>query len=106
MYFNPHSPKGVTKLQRKILGRLRFQPTLPEGSDDKQSGYFMEQFQFQPTLPEGSDICEVKKQLLLLRFQPTLPEGSDGTTNKSDFLQDISTHTPRREWRDNKYDNI
>ena len=97
IYFNPHSPKGVTDDPQQELDRLKFQPTLPEGSDLNFLPPFFMTSRFQPTLPEGSDQAAGNIGKLFEQFQPTLPEGSDSAVAVAYDRISISTHTPRRE---------
>ena len=57
--------------------RLKFQSTLPHGSDVLLMMTVFLVIKFQSTLPHGSDLLQLLLLLISLEFQSTLPHGSD-----------------------------
>ena len=77
-YFNPRSLAGAT-LHKSLLVpcRVKFQSTLPCGSDLIIQALAVYQQKFQSTLPCGSDLSIHMLIMLPCIFQSTLPCGSD-----------------------------
>ena len=53
--FNPRSLAGATGICSLIIRLIKFQSTLPRGSDEQQHDERRDCQQFQSTLPRGSD---------------------------------------------------
>ena len=76
--FNPRSQGGATASEGMITADIvKFQSTLPRGSDRRQLQTFGRICKFQSTLPRGSDLTGLKATHQAGRFQSTLPRGSD-----------------------------
>ena len=54
---------------------MRFQPTLPEGSDQHSLNVYECLQRFQPTLPEGSDTTPFCLYIIKGNFNPHSPKG-------------------------------
>ena len=52
---------------------------------------------FQSTLPQGSDLPTIRPKLVQKQFQSTLPQGSDGVSMERLKHMYISIHAPTRE---------
>ena len=122
VYFNPRSLTGATfSSSTYVIFVVRFQSTLPHGSDGAGNNIVDTYAKFQSTLPHGSDLLFVHiaheriyfnprsltgaTLLIIIRvregqFQSTLPHGSDrprGWRNQKRGY--ISIHAPSRERR-------
>jgi len=82
--FNPRSQGGATASEGMITADIvKFQSTLPRGSDRRQLQTFGRICKFQSTLPRGSDLTGLKATHQAGRFQSTLPRGSDVSSEDS-----------------------
>ena len=69
--FNPRSLAGAThSLLVRLLQVLRFQSTLPRGSDPLRCHIHVLSSPFQSTLPRGSDLCTIRKESGTGNFNP------------------------------------
>ena len=97
--FNPRSLTGATNTLSHRSGVIRFQSTLPHGSDKTPAKSPLLSIAFQSTLPHGSDGDYDKAEIEALIFQSTLPHGSDTEAHARLIARTISIHAPSRERR-------
>ena len=95
--FNPRSLAGATKNGCKLNITVRFQSTLPRGSDAGYNLFRSPTLEFQSTLPRGSDVTIWPKLLQRRNFNPRSLAGATAGYNlfRSPIL--ISIHAPSRE---------
>ena len=123
-YFNPRSLAGATLMLAVVLVILKFQSTLPYGSDvfikrqlhifcisihaplrERRAGpaWHNRYYRFQSTLPYGSDSVLSILEPPFIIFQSTLPCGSDSRIwSSSKGMPAISIHVPLRERQGSK----
>ena len=125
-----HAPSRERLVANSIVGLklMRFQSTLPHGSDSVLREQVPALWLFQSTLPHGSDTLQemrelqshisihapsrerpkvLSKPMLTAIFQSTLPRGSDNFYNLIGFVcKFISIHAPSRERRFNLNHNL
>ena len=119
-YFNPRSLTGATIIlfcscakqeisihapsrERltaliKYIHSIKFQSTLPHGSDLMQQVNSGLCWQFQSTLPHGSDLLsKTERRMLACDFNPRSLTGATLFTTFYNFYRPISIHAPSRE---------
>ena len=99
--FNPRSLAGATKNGCKLNITVRFQSTLPRGSDAGYNLFRSPTLEFQSTLPRGSDVTIWPKLLQRRNFNPRSLAGATEINKHKDCNSLISIHAPSRE-RHNK----